>query len=278
MSRRGFSLLELIVALVIAGIIGVALTRLVISQARFVAAQDGMMQARSSARAALSVMSYDLRQVSIGGVAAANRDSIDIRVPYAFGIACGYTAGLTALSLVPPDSAAYQAAAATTSGYAYLNATGIWTFVEPATRSTGSTALCAAASPPVVVLSSPSGLVWGVYVSGMNAPVGNLVYLYQKVRYAFGPSTQLTGRRALWRTTLANLVREELVVPFDTSSRFDFLVGPMLSVRTAAPAILDSVYGLHLRLNSQSEDAPQGRTAPLLFRMTSDIIFRNHEN
>ena len=37
MKGRGFALAELLVALVIAGIIGVALTRLVINQARFVA-------------------------------------------------------------------------------------------------------------------------------------------------------------------------------------------------------------------------------------------------
>jgi len=278
MNRRGFSLAELIVALVIAGIVGIALSRLVINQARFVGAQDGMMRARSSARAALSVLSYELRQVTFGGVAAASRDSIDIRVPYAFGVVCGYTAGLTALSLIPPDSAAYAAGATTTSGYAYMNAVDLWTFIEPAARSNGSTALCASATPPVVVLTSPSGLSWGVYVPGTAAPVGATVYLYQKIRYAFGPSTQLPGRRALWRTTLTNGVREELVAPFDTSAQFNFLVGTMLAASTTVPASLDSIFGVRLRLDAQSETPPQGRTAPLLFRMTSDVIFRNHEN
>jgi hypothetical protein len=86
------------------------------------------------------------------------------------------------------------------------------------------------------------------------------------------------GRRALWRTTLANGVREELVTPFDTSSQFNFLVSSMLTPRTTAPGSLDSIFGLRLRLDAQSEHPPQGRTAPLLFRMTSDVIFRNHEN
>jgi prepilin-type N-terminal cleavage/methylation domain-containing protein len=276
--RRGFSLAELIVALVIAGIIGVALTRLVVNQARFVGSQDGMMRARASARAALNLLTYELRETTNGGVLAATNDSIDVRIPYAFGLVCGYAAGRSVLSVIPPDSAAWASAAATTSGYAWLNSSNAWVFVEPATRTSGSTAACTTATPAVVLLNSPGGLNWGTHVSGTAASVGTLVYLYQNVRYAFAPSVQLPGRIALWRTTLANNVREELVAPFDTSAEFDFLVGPMLSVRTTVPTVLDSISGLRLMLNAQSENPPQGRTAPLLFRVTSDLVFRNHES
>ena len=278
MNRRGFSLAELLVALVIAGIIGIALTRLVINQARFIASQDGMMRARSSARSALSVLSYEMRTVSTGGVTAATIDSVDVRVPYAFGLACGYTSGLTALSLLPPDSALWVNSASTTSGYAYQAMAGTWTFVDGATRTSGSTALCYSASPSVAVLYSPSGLAWGVYVSGIGAPVGSSVYLYQKIRYAFAASVQMPGRRALWRTTLANGNREELVVPFDTSAHFSFLEGDMLRATTTVPAVLDSIHGLRLLLNAQSEDTPTGRSVPLLFKMTTDIVFKNHDS
>ena len=105
MSRRGFGLAELMVALVIAGVIGIALARLVIGQARFVATQDNMMRARATSRAALSVLSFELHGVTKGGIISATRDSVDIRVPYAFGLACGYVSGQTALALFPPDSA-----------------------------------------------------------------------------------------------------------------------------------------------------------------------------
>jgi hypothetical protein len=262
---------------VIAGIIGIALTRLVINQARFVASQDGMMRARASARAALNVLNFEMRGVSTGGVVAATIDSVDVRVPYAYGVACGYSSGTTALSLVPPDSATWQNALTTTSGYAYQATAGTWTFVDGATRTSGSTATCYSASPPINVLYSPGGTAWGVYVSGI-VPVGSIVYIYQKVRYAFGPSVQLPGRRALWRTTLATNAREELVVPFDTSAHFNFLTGSMLTSTAAVPASLDSIRGVRLILNTQSEDTPQGRSIPLLFRMTSDIVFKNHDS
>ena len=53
-ARRGFSLAELVVAMFLAGIIGLALTKLIVNQARFVAGQDGMLQARSASRAAIA--------------------------------------------------------------------------------------------------------------------------------------------------------------------------------------------------------------------------------
>lgn len=280
MNRRGFGLTELIVAMVIAGVIGIALTRLVINQARFVATQDGMMRARSSARAALNLLSYELRTVSggTGGVFRATLDSVDVVVPYAFGVACGNSGGYTILRLIPPDSATWANTAPTTSGYAYLDNAGVWQAQDwVTTRSSTGSSLCATSG----VTTWPGGVVWQVSVPQVSAtlpPQYGTVYLYQKIRYAFAPSVQLPGRRALWRTTLADGVREELVAPFDTTAQFNFLVGPMLAVRTTAPTVLDSITGLRLKLNAQSEDPPQGRTAPLLFRVTSDIIFQNHDN
>ena len=49
--RAGFVLAELIVAMVIAALIGVALVQLVVSQSRFVSLQSSYMQARGGARA-----------------------------------------------------------------------------------------------------------------------------------------------------------------------------------------------------------------------------------
>ena len=278
MSRRGFGLAELIVAMLIAGIIGIALARLVINQARFAGTQDSMMRTRGAARAALNVLSFELRSVTRGGIMTASRDSIDIRVPYAFGMTCGYASGQTAVALFPPDSAVWANAASTTSGLAYLDATNTWTFLDGVTRSAGSTSTCYTVSPPVRVLYSPGGQAWGVYASGTTVPTGTIVYFYQKIRYAFAASTQMPGRIALWRTTLANGNREELVAPFDTSAAFNFLVGTMIVPSSTAPAVLDSISGLRLKLNAQSEDTPQGRSVPLLFKLTSDIIFRNRES
>lgn len=276
-ARRGYTLIELMIALVIAGVIGAALTRLVINQARFVSSQDGITQARAGARAALNVLTFELRQVTDSGLLRASRDSIDVRVPYAFGIVCDQISGRTIAALLPPDSASYAAAAI--SGYAWRDSTGAFSFVEPATfQALGSNAPCWGASPPIAVLASPSGQYrsFAVAPNVVATPNGALLYAYQRIRYAFAPSTELPGRRALWRTVLSTGVREELVAPFDTSAAFEFLVGNASTPQPTPPANLSTVGGLRLRLVTASEHAPQGRSAPVTFNMVSDFLFRNN--
>lgn len=274
-ARRGFSLAELAVALLLAGIIGLALARLVISQARFVAGQDGMLQARSAARAALNVMSGELRAITPGGLVAATPDSITVRVPYAFGVACVAALGNTVVSLLPGDSAIYRSA--TASGYAWRDSTGTWRFVTPATVGTLNVfPLCLLATPPITTLSATGWSAKGFAVSGTAPSSGSLVYLYQRITYAFAPSTTLPGRKALWRRVLSTGVSDELVTPFDTGSSFAFLVGSRLTVRTTAPSVLDSVRGVRVRLVGQSELTPEGKTAPSRFDLVTSILFRNN--
>lgn len=271
-ARRGFSLAEMVVALLLAGIIGVALARLVISQARFVASQDGMLQARSAARAAVNVMSGELRPVTQGGIFAATADSITIRVPYAFGVACQQSGGGRVISLLPGDSALYGTATAT--GYAWRDS--IWHTVSPVTVGSGS---CAAPGKPITTLSAPGWTATSVLVSPDGIPAngdGDLVYLYQRVVYAFAPSATLPGRKALWRRVVSTGVSDELAAPFDTGSGFKFLVGSRLSVRTTPPAILDSIVGVRVRLVGQSERAPEGKSAPSRFDLATNILFRNN--
>lgn len=47
MTRRGFTLIELLVSIVVAGILGVALTRLLVNDSRFVERQDAMLDRKS---------------------------------------------------------------------------------------------------------------------------------------------------------------------------------------------------------------------------------------
>ena len=279
---RGFVLAELLVALIIAAIIGVALTQLVVSQSRFAALQGGIVQARGGARAALNVISNEIRMIGDSGLVAAAHDSITMRVPYAFGVACGQSGGNVTVSLAPADSAAYFAA--TMSGYAWRDTTGRYVFVEPASVASSNAPLtaCTSLTPAITTLSATGWPARAVTVP--NDPrrtpagpvVGAVVYLYELVRYAFAPSGQLPGRIGLWRTVLSTGQRDELVAPFDTSTSFQFLVGSRLVARTTPPAVLDSVQGLRLVLVAASEQVPEGRTTPETFTITSNVVFQNH--
>ncbi len=280
-ATRGFVLAELLVALVIAAIIGAALVELVVSQSRLVALQGTIMQARGGARAALNVMSADLRMVGDSGLLAATPESVTVRVPYAFGVACRAIsfANLRAVGLLPADSASYFSA--TMSGYAWRTATGGYAFDDGATvvsQSAPQSRCNASGSAPAVTTLTATG--WSarvIYVTPADTmPQGAVMYLYQDLRYAFAPSSQLPGRIALWRTVLSTGQRSELVAPFDSTTGFEFLVGSALTLTATPPADLGTVRGLRLNLISQSETPPEGRSAYTSFDLTTDVLFRNH--
>ena len=279
--RRGFSLIELMIALLIAGIIGIALTQLLVNQSRFISNQNGMVRARGSARAGLNVITQELHVVSWGGLLQASPDSITLRVPYAFGIACSQpSGGWQAVLLMPYDSANY--ATASLRGYVWRDQIGTLQTVEPATLVNGASSDCSGLTPPIPAVGST--LPIGTKYIRLNpnsvsppTPAGAPVMLFQRVRYELAPSVEIPGRIALWRTQLDGGTCEELVAPFDTANTsFAFLVGNGLVHQATVPAALDSVRGIRLRLVGESEDTPEGRTAPSRFDLTTDIVFVNH--
>ncbi len=270
---RGFSLAELMLALVIAGFIGVALTRLLMNQARFVDLQQSMMEARAGARAGFNVMATELRTVTAGGLTKVARDTVQARVPVAFGVACGQpSGGYRAVMLFPYDSATY--AAATIRGLAFQDSSGTWQFDSTAAVISGSALDCSSGvTPPITV---PTGwTVIRVSPNDTRIQPGTAAYLYQRVRYTFEPSVQVPGRRALWRNVIGSITgAEELVAPFDTSTHFSFLTGNHLVVSATIPDT-SSVRGIRLRLIGQSAGTPEGRSAPSAFTLQTDIVLVN---
>lgn len=275
MTRRGFSLAELLVAMVIAGIIGLALTRLVISQARFVSIQDGMMEARGTARAALNVLAEELRMVGDSGVIVASRDSIVVRAPYAHGVACGAVFGRRVVALLPTDSAVYAAAAI--SGFMWRDTLGAWRIYDGADVALSSTFFCSfsGVTNPTVVSMAATG--WSARAVSVPNPsglmVGAPVFLYQTITYRFAPSVEVPGSVALWRRVPSASFDEEMVAPFDTAAKFEFLIGDSLGIVTV-PASPDSVRGVRVHLVARSTDAPAGRSAPVQFDLTTSLVFR----
>jgi hypothetical protein len=218
--------------------------------------------------------------VTDNGLVAANPDSVTVRVPYAFGVACTQNSGWVIVSLLPADSASYFSASI--GGYAWRGTTGSYLFKEPATVSPSFTTFCGSSytNPPVKTLSATGWSARAVYVPNdtLTPPPGTVVYLYQLVRYAFAPSAELPGRIGLWRTVLASgstVSRNELVAPFDTSASFQFL-DSTYTPHATPPANLNTVKGLRLLLVAASETAPEGRTKPVQFNITTDVVFRNH--
>jgi prepilin-type N-terminal cleavage/methylation domain-containing protein len=275
LSTRGFTLIELIVALVVGGVIGLALTRLIMSQTRFFNQTAAVREARSVSRSALNVLLSDLRMVeAVGGIEQAAAESVTVRIPYGFGVVCAATvAGITA-SMAPTDSATL--AGASFAGFAWRNdATGAYTYVETAaTVALGVSGTCTTA--PVSIATIPGGRV-ALFAPGSTAPiVGTPIFQYQKIRYKFAPSTAVPGRVGLYRMVVSTGVSEELVTPFDATSRFRFYVLNRDTAQSAVPT-LSQIRGFEVVLKGSSERVPSGRSTYQGFDLTTAIFFKNRQ-
>ena len=272
-ARRGMTIIELMFALVILGLFGVAGVRLLLSQSRFYDKQLKQREARTVSRASVNLMLSELRMVeSTGGVEAVAANAITLRVPYTMGMFCGNASGASVIALLPTDSTVM--ANATPSGHAWRAVTGNYTYTNATvTTAVGDAAVCTAANI--------SGLSGGRVVAltpllPAATSVGDVVFLYQRVKYEFADSGVLPGRRALWRVKIDTGVRDELAAPFDNSSRFRFFQFDRDTSNVAANA--SDVRGLELVFDAASQTARAGAATTERSTFRTSVFFNNRAN
>jgi prepilin-type N-terminal cleavage/methylation domain-containing protein len=272
-SRPGFSLAETLVSLAIMGIIGVALTRLLVTQSQFFNEQSAQMNARSVSRSATSMVIQELRMLDVGGgVVAAARDSITIRVPYRMGIVCA-TGGNTTASFLPVDSS--MNATAGFSGYAWRDSTtGAYTYQEAgATTGSGTASTCTTAN----ITTVSGGTVLSVAPAAPSAATpGTPIFLFQRVTYMFKNSASVPGTIGLFRRVVANNTEEELVAPFDTAAKFRFYDLNSASAQDAVPSPLSNIRGVELVLTAVNERPT--RSGATTSAYTTAVWFKNRNN
>ena len=279
-ARRGFTIIELLVGIVIFGIVGALFTRLLTVQGRFFDRQGMGNAARNVSRASLNRVVSDFRMIeATGGVVAATSTSLTIRIPFAIGVMCANANGGTVLSLLPVDSTSF--ANAGFYGYAWRNfITGAYSYVEnPATAAAGNPAVCTGVSITMV----PNGkTVLITPALPVNGGLGTPVFLYSKIRYEFKASTAVPGKLGLYRTTIAPngaLASEELVAPFaNTASWKFFAVNGGSVAQVNPPASLADLRGLELHLDGISENIAAGLTSNETAPFTTAVFFKNRIN
>jgi len=308
-SRRAFTLVEILTALFILSIIGLAFVRLMTSQSRFAEGQMALRNARSVSRNAMNILLTDLRMVQdSGGLVAASRDSVTVRVPVAFGLLCGAAAGSTTISLLPIDSS--MTALGWYAGWAYRDSANAHYVYNPAgtpvsftsfpAQTVADSTLCAAnailpgniqqpgISPvtygtrrgKVVVITDPTTPL--VNINGVAPNAGWPVFLYQQVTYKFAHSSAYPGRIGLFRLVrAANVmapVTDEIIAPFDSAgAKFRFYVLNADVAQDAPPAHLWEVRGVELNLAGSSPRAQQGRAAAKQTLVTG-VFFKNRRD
>jgi type II secretory pathway pseudopilin PulG len=278
-ARSGISLVEVIIALTLASVLGATATAAFVTQSRFFDAQEKVDFARGVSRGAMNMIVTELRMLEQGGgIVSATRRRITVRAPYALGVVCGNTLALT-ISRLPADPMALETA--DYSGLAYRNrATGTYTYVEDKTTKPTpwkkGEITCAANGIAVYVDKGgdSDGRVLEGSLPNPAPEIGAPVFLFQRVTYEFKASVTAPGRTGLWRRTEETGIDEELVAPFDTTAGFRFYVNDAAVPTAEVPAQLNSITGIELNLDGLTEHAGNGgaaRSVPL----TTSVFFKN---
>jgi prepilin-type N-terminal cleavage/methylation domain-containing protein len=284
---RGFTLNEVLIAMLIVGIIGAAATRLLASQTRFFDHETNLRSARTIARSSMNVLLADLRMVQdSGGVDSVVADGklIRILVPYRFGLVCGTAGNVTTVSMLPSDSG--TTALSVYTGFAWRTATGRYTYLTPAAPTTtdipvtsATPAVCtgAGAGQAQIRTVATNGRTGDVLDLRTAAPSGALVaspvFLWERITYSFRASSVYPSRLGLWRNVQGG-ANEELMAPFDTSARFKFYVAGEDTSRTAAPPLSD-IRGVDLVLTAISPRATSRDSVASRSRMVTSVFFKN---
>jgi prepilin-type N-terminal cleavage/methylation domain-containing protein len=282
--RTGFTLVEILIAVVIIAIIGAAFTRLIVAQSRFFAREYGAKSARNVARNAMNLMLTDLRMVQdSGGVDSVSSDGRTIRVivPFAYGIACGNSSSATVVSMLPVDSSVLNLAVY--GGWAWRDAsTGRYHIIVPpapqstnAVRSSSYPDKCTdsdKANIQTLTINGQSGQILDLTPSASGIAAYDPVFLWQKITYSFDTSSAFPGKYGLYRSVSGGS-REEIMAPFASTARFKFYLAGQDTSQATVPSLWQ-IRGVDILLNSLSAK-PSNDGSYVEKDITTAVFFKN---
>jgi len=221
--RGGFTLVELLVALVVGSLLMIVVFQMLSGQSRVVAVQSAREEAQQNVRGALEVIASELRGAIPGAILSAEAQAISFMQPRMWGYVCGAPNANTVTAFFSPSAIVDLAVPAEGTG-AMVNAAPIGAAATnwqpaPAQRvdmtaftAAGAGNLCAGrgegGNPVAMNVSAPG-------IGGFPAAVGSTVVLYTTTRYELA---QVDGAWWLMRsngTTNGAFVPQPLAGPVE---------------------------------------------------------------
>lgn len=273
--RAGFTLVELLVAIIVGTVVSGAMIRLIMGDLRFTADREAWRTARQAARSGLTVLTADLRMVETGAgveAAAAGGQDITIRVPYAFGVLCATNGTSSTVALLPVDSLMFVQPGH--AGFAWRDELfKTYTYVPSGLITLGAPSGPCTTAGITVVPGSRVVILDGVVPATLIK--GTVFLLYRRIRYEFKPSVLMPGQTALWRTAVASGTSEELAAPFAAGARFRFYQDGAANPQNAVPASLSDITGLELAFDGRSDRTPLGSSGAKVVQFATSVFFQN---
>lgn len=228
----GFTLVEMLVALVVAGLLAAAVLTLLLRQNSFYGKNDDTIYAEQSMRGTAELMASELRMASPGTSSTntdfllASTDTVEVRYDVSRGVVCGTNGGSiiyvyvydepTTVNLPGTRGVAVSAPDSSTFHYdAAFDPT-----VSKAVNSSSLSYTTCVANNGGVPQSADLGRYRSIDWSGSTLGVpteGSVVRIYGSLTYSFAPSSFSSGT-ALWRNN------QELVAPFASGAKFAYVM------------------------------------------------------
>jgi len=271
-AEGGFTLIEVLIALTISGIIAAALVSLLVGQSRFYNRTDHQLNAEQVAQATFDLLSTELRMATGSDLLAAESDSLALRFDVLQAIVCDPVSSSAAAIYVFDRSANAGLAGSfvgiAVSGpyeanFAYADN---WNPTPTATGS-GPQSDCVAAGVPGTGSTSDY-----LEISGWTSQFGTvpergaLVRAYGKLSYHIAASTFLPSGWAVWRGN------QELVGPFESGAAFAYVRSDGSVVSGVSSSDFDDVVAVKLTATAVGDGSnPYNVSRPVDF----EVPFRN---
>lgn len=278
-NRRGMTLVELLIAMVVAAIIGTSLVALLVSQSQFSERLTAERDARTAARTPVALLGAELRMVDPEwGIESATTNLVVLRIPYALGVFCGTSGSNYIVQLLPTDATLFSAPGH--AGYAIRGTGGAYTWYGVTTlAASNATSACTSAVPPIDLLQGASLISLAQPATPPVVPIpGTPVSRYRRIEYSYGTSAT-TGHRSLFRRVLGvENTPQEIGGPYTdaAAASFSFFLRAAPTVATTTvPADLSTIVGLNVGLPGRAERNPRMASQTVSSNLSTAFYFTN---
>lgn len=271
MSREsGFSLAEMVIVLVLAGIVSTAAITMFSTQNRLNAAMTALGESQENARSAVQVAAAEIRAATAGGLMQASPNVVVLRVPVVMGIVCAQSARNTSHVYFPMHGRTLDLRNEI-DGSGVQDDQGDWRYGRLSNsdgfRGNASRAPCTEAGTGDLGEDSDYATLRGRRTAG--APV----LLYRQVEYSFGRSGLDETRRALFRSQSGEQV--ELAQGFTDESRFAYRLEGDTVWRSPITTSLRGIVAVRLIAEVEGEGTSGMQSGTASFALTRDVVLRN---
>ena len=220
--RAGFTLVEAIVALTLSSVLVILVGTTFLVQNRYYAVQVERSAAQDNARMVTEMIASEIRSLMASGVVTAENHRLVVRSPMALALVCSKLTGQRYSVYMEGGDTLIDTSEV--GGIAMLNADGTWTYSDDvwpnfflAKHAAG---YCSANGADTVGAGDEFIDMKKLdKMFGLDPAVGQVLMVYRKVEYSFGPSGLDPSTVALFRRLVGGSA-VEFATGMDTSSQF----------------------------------------------------------